>query len=335
MGLPQEVLDMIEEDWGDGDGVTVKRGDAIFEGTDYPRTWDGFVGQERAKEELQVAAASARARGVAMDHILLASGIAGVGKTTLATLVAAEAGVGLVRTTGPLSVEDFQRLLMPMQDRDVLFVDEAHRLTAGNRTRADWLLPWMLERKLYTRRGAVDTPAVTLVAATTDAGTLPVTLLSRFMTTPEIVPYTSSEGAMIAKSLSYRMGVAVDETTWTDIAEAADCNPRVMRQILSKIRDLFFVYPDTHPNLDKALQWAGMSRDGLSRTARDILLLLLVAKDHTLAEASLKAKLGEPGPIKHDEDVLQQRMLMDVGSKGRVLTDAGVERARFEARTRR
>ena len=309
-----------------------KRGEEIFEGTDYPRTWNGFIGQDRAKEQLMILVGSARARGVRLEHTLFASGIAGVGKTTLATLLAYSAGVGLVQTTGPLSMLDARDLMRGMNDRDVLFIDEIHLLVAGNKNRADWILPFLTEGKLYTDRGAETMPNITVVGATTDVGKLPATLISRFMSQPTIVPYSTEEAGQIALNLAGRMGIKIPRNAAPAIAQAADHNPRVMRMILTSIRDLNFAYPDTHPNLDKAFEWSGVSRDGLSQVARDVLVLLLSSRDYTASIDSVRAHLGEPGPIKQHERMLLQRQLVTVTGRGRKLTDLGVTRAIEKAR---
>lgn len=310
-----------------------RRGEEIFEGTDYPRTWEGFIGQQSAKEQLRVAAASARARSARMDHTLLASGLHGIGKSTLATLLAYQAGVGLVRATGPMAQAEARQLMVAMDDRDVLFIDEVHMLVAGNKNKADWLLPFMTEGVLYTPLGAERMPEVTIVAATTDVGKLPQTLISRFMIQPTLVPYTDAEGRLIATNLATRMQLdGLDDAKFSAIARASDNNPRVMRQILTQVRDLAFAYPDTVPNLEKALEWAGVSEDGLTKISREILLLLRAASNFTSSSDSLKAMLGEPGPIHHHEQQLLRRGLIEITGRGRRLTDAGALRAREEIR---
>lgn len=335
MALSQEYIDLVLAECigqgGDAIGE-VKRGDEIFEGTDYPRTWEGFIGQAKAKEQLLVTAASAKGRGARMEHTLLASGLHGIGKSTLATLLAYQAGVGLVRTTGPLTQDEARSLMQDMQPRDCLFIDEAHLLVSGSRTKADWLLPFMTEGVLYTTRGAERMPDVTIVAATTDVGKLPQTMISRFMIQPELVAYTNQEGALLTLNLADRMKVKGIAESAEAIGRAADNNPRAIRQILTQIRDLRYAYPDTHPNMEKALEWAGVSADGLTKVSREILLLLVGMTNRTASLDGIKATLGEPGPIHHHEQQLLRRGLIEVTPRGRMLTDAGVARARVEAR---
>src|SRR5262249_22065450 len=151
-----------------------------------------------------------------------------------------------------------------------------------------------------------------LVGATTDVGKLPATLIGRFMCQPTIGRYTPDEAAAICRQLSARMGVPVPDGALPHIARAADSNPRTMRQILTAGRDLGFAYPDSHPNLEKAFTWSGVSADGLSQTARDMLLILYGARDYTSSIDSLRAQLGEPGPLHHHEQALLQRALLTV-----------------------
>lgn len=327
--LNEDMEALVEEfvNGRSGGKVAVKRGEEIFANTDYPQDWAGIVGQEVAKRQLQVQIASAKARGTRIEHTLLASGVAGVGKTTLATLTAYQAGVGLVQTTGPLTVQDARKMMSAMEDGDILFVDEAHRLTEGGRNKADWLLPFMLEGVLYTERGAVEVPDVALVAATTDVGKLPLTLISRFMCQPKLTYYTAAEAAAIAENLAGRMQVTgLPEHFYEEIATAASRNPRTMRRILTTLRDLQYATPGV-PDLGLALEWCGLSRDGLETVAQDMMLLLLAAKDHTASAESLQAQLNEPGPLRHVEQSLLQRGFLTITGRGRQLTDAGRARA--------
>lgn len=349
---PDQIEAYIQgEDFSDIAGAQEpKRGEEIFEGTDYPREWTGFVGQDGAKEQLQIQIASANARSARLEHTLLDSGTHGIGKSTLATLLAHKAGVGITQTTGPLDVDDARRLMKPMQDRDILFVDEAHTLVQGGRSKGDWLLPFMTEGRLYTSSGAIDMPDITIVAATTDVGRLPQTIISRFMVRPTLVPYTPDEGAQIAANLATRLGLNQGQSTtaggrtrrrvmqpdhYREIAVAADYNPRAMRQILTAVRDLEFAYPETYPNLPKSFEWAGVSGDGLTTLAREFLIILLTAKDNTASIESIKAQLGEPGPLKHEEQTLLKRSLITITGRGRQLTDTGRTRALTELMTLR
>ncbi|MGH3494829.1 MAG: AAA family ATPase [Sciscionella sp.] len=307
-----------------------KREAELFAANDNPQDWAGFVGQVKAKEQLMVAVASAKARDTRLDHVLLASGIRGVGKSTLATLIAAQMDAGLICTTGPLDADKGRRLICSMDDGDVLLIDEVHTLVAGGKSKAEWLLPFMTEGSLYTDEGAIECPDVTIIGATTDAGKLPETIISRFMIKPKITAYSDAEGEQLAGNLARRMCVAAPERTFAPIARAARNNPRDMRSILTAVRDLLLAFGESELDLDKALEWSGFSADGLSQVARDILVVLAVQPKHTASLESLQSLLGEPGPLRHHEQMLLQEGLVTITGRGRTLTEAGLTRALAE-----
>ena len=302
----------------------VKRGLEIFDGLDYPQNWDQFVGQEKAKEQLRASVLSATHRQARMDHTLLASGLHGIGKTTLAYMLAYQAGNGLVQVSGPMDVTEARAIILGMSDQDVLFWDEFHQAVAGNRNRADWMLPFLTDGELLTSQGAEQMPDVTVVAATTDVGKLPLTIVSRFMVRPKLEAYTDAEAVQIVLNLSERMQIPIEPEEAPRIAAAANNNPRDMRMILTAVRDVAFTGKF---DLGKAFEWAGLTHDGIPQVAQDILMVLLAAKDHTASLESIQAQLGEPGPMRHYEQPLLQKGYLTVTGRGRKLTDEGVARA--------
>ena len=302
----------------------IKRGDSIFDGTDYPRDWTGFIGQKAAKEHLKAAVASAVHRQTRLDHTLLASGLQGIGKTTLAHILSYQVGAGMVSISGPVTVEEARPILMSLSDGDVVFWDEFHLAVAGNRNRADWVLPVLTGDGLLTSAGAEAIPDVSFVAATTDVGKLPLTVTSRFMCKPKIVSYTDEEAGTLVRNLSDRMGICVEPAEEPLIARAANNNPRDMRMILTACRDV--AYTGDY-SLRKAFAWAGLSYDGIPTVAQEMLLLLLTAKDNTMSIDSIAVSLGEPGPLRHYEQVLMQKGYTTVTGRGRKLTDDGLLRA--------
>lgn len=329
--LAPGVLESIMKD-AMGELAGPKRGEEIFEGTDYPHSFDGFVGQREAIEQIAIMLHSANARSARPEHMLIESGIAGVGKSTLATIAGFVSGRGFLTISGPLTAGEFQRLANTCEDGDIVFHDELHTLVAGNKNRADWVMPFFTEGRLLTERGPVPIPDVAFWGATTDAGKLPATLYSRFMCTPSIVPYTAEEAARICAELAGRMRVDVPDDAFGPIAKAADANPRAMRKVITAVRDLFYVYSDSHPNLEKAFRFAGVAEDGLSSKSQDILILLLGAPGYTMGLDTLRGTLGEPGPITLHEQQLLRHGLVTVAGRGRKLTDRGIERARQAAR---
>lgn len=301
--------------------------DEIFEGSDYPRTWDGFVGQTEAVDQLHTAVKSAILREDRLDHVLLASGAHGIGKTTLAQIVAYEMAVGFVAVSGPITLDEARKILMEMRDGDILFWDEFHLAVAGNRNRADWLLPMLTDHVLLSKDDPEKMPDITVIAATTDVGKLPQTLISRFMIRPILEYYTDDEATTIASKLAARMKVRIaGDTVMKKIALASNNNPRDMRMILTAIRDMA-VTGDGVVSLKKALVWAGLTHDGLTRVAQDMLLVLLDSSDYTASLETIQAALGEPGPLRHPEQSLIQKGYVTITSRGRKLTEAGIARS--------
>lgn len=303
----------------------VKRGAQIFEGTDYPQSFNGFVGQHQAVAQLKAAISSAQHRGTRLDHVLLASGTQGIGKTTLAQIIAAEMGTGFVAVSGAINIDDARALLGSMEDGDILFWDEFHLATNGGKAKAEWLLPFLTDSVLLTKDGVEVMPDVTVLSATTDVGRLPITITSRFMVRPALVFYNDVEAIVLVKQLTERMSVPLPHQYFEDIARAADNNPREMRLVLTSVRDLMLSTGEV--NLPTAFRWAGVTYDGLSTTGQDILLALLQARDHTASLDTLQGLLGEPGPIKFAENQLMAKGLVTVTGRGRQLTDTGYERA--------
>lgn len=299
----------------------------IFEGTDYPQTWDGFVGQVEAVDQLRTAVKSAILREDRLDHTLLASGAHGIGKTTLAQIIAYEMGVGYVAVSGPITIDEARKILKDMQDGDILFWDEFHLAVAGNRNRADWLLPMLTDHVLLSKDGPEQMPDITVIAATTDVGKLPQTIISRFMIRPILEYYTDEEASTIAERLAGRMKVRLrGQEILGRIAAASNNNPRDMRMIITAIRDMA-VTGDGKVNFKRALLWAGLTADGLSRVAQDMLLVLLDSNEYTASLETIQAALGEPGPLRHPEQSLIQKGYVTITSRGRKLTESGIARS--------
>jgi Holliday junction DNA helicase RuvB len=303
----------------------VRYGEGIFTGGDYPQTWDGFVGQDEVIRQLKAVARSSRERAVPLEHILLASGAQGIGKTTLAQIIAFENNKGFVAVSGPLSVDDARAMLVQMEDGDILFWDEIHLAVAGNRNRADWILPLLTDGTLVTKKSVEQMPRVTVIGATTDVGKLPQTIISRFMIRPVLNYYTDAEGETLAVALADRMGIIfTDEANYSRVARAADNNPRDIRMILTACRDAGY---SEGGNLELAFKWAGVTPDGLSRVAQDMLMALLDSPDNTASLETVQALLGEPGPLRHPEQKLIQKGYVVITGRGRKLTDRGRDRA--------
>lgn len=315
---------------------TPKVGDAIFAGTSYPRTWDDYIGQETAKVQLRAACHDACARQRKMEHVLLASGFHGIGKTALAKLIASTLGVGLVEIQGKVSEDEGRAILMGMEHNDVLFWDEIHQAVSGGKVAVEWLLPVLQDGVMITSKGVEILPNITIIAATTDAQKLPETLLSRFKVTPVLEQYSESEGAQIATVMARRI---LPESlpqpsmaTCVGIARAANCNPRMIDTLLVQLRiaantQWTHVSEDGDYDLTTALEWAGVTPDGLTDLAQRYLMTLLTTFEGRAGEKTIASALGEPTPPRHTEKLLVQKNYVTITAKGRALTEAGVDRA--------
>lgn len=318
-------------------------------GGDYPSDWGGFVGQEGAKRQLRVMAAAAGRRGCPMEPVLLASATAGIGKTSLALLVAGEIGRAAGRATqlkvdsGAIRVDQARIILGALNDGDVWFVDEAHRLADGGAKNADWMLHLLADGVIFGPLGPEPAPKITVIAATTDAGKLPGPLLDRFVVRPTLTSYSDQEGRAIAMKLSERMlapdGLPpVDAATATKLARAAGNRPRAIAKLLANLRALAVADETDHDpsgryDVTEALAWAGLDEDGLSAAGRGYLQLLAgPLAGRPAGKDQLAERLGLVGSELTDlERSLMEAGLVERTQRGRVLTRDGIVRARRSA----
>lgn len=315
-------------------GPEVLRGDDILKGP-YPKTWMEFVGQEQAKAQLLAARISAAKREARMDHVLLASGHPGIGKSSLARLLAHALNAGLVELGGNINDKAASKALRSLDDGDVLFLDEIHRLVSRGKSSAEWLLNLLQDGTMVTSTGVQRAPEITVIAATTDAQKLPQTILDRFPIKPVIVPYTDEEAVLVGVSAARRLGfgeiIPLPEGEWmSKVAKASDNNPRRMTQLLVGVRDVALSTNNSNLgedgyDLTTALQWSGLTEDGLSTPAQNY-LIFLYAVGGTAGITSIKSALQEE-ELKHTEALLIQKGYVLVTGRGRELTDFGAERA--------
>ena len=306
-------------------GADVKYGDDIFGNGPYPRTLTDFVGQQEAKQQIAAAMVSSSNRDAAFPHMLLASGFPGIGKTALAKIVAKTLNVGYVEVGGTVTAKEIRPTLLKMQDHDVLFIDEIHRMVSSGKRNAEWLLQVLQDRILATANGTDQIADITIIAATTDMQKLPKTILGRFGLQPQMVQYTEVEAVHIAKLSGKQVGLILQPADSHRIAAASDYNPRMIRRIVERLRDIREAATDTDDDVLLAIKWAGQAPDGLSRGACDYLMLLF-GYGGTAADRTLRAALNEVS-LEHSEQTLIQRGYIQVTSRGRELTPLGVERA--------
>jgi Holliday junction resolvasome RuvABC ATP-dependent DNA helicase subunit len=312
-----------------------KRGDALFEGTDYPRTWADYIGQTEATSFLRAAAASAKYRKTRMDHVLIASGTAGIGKSALVRLIAQEMGVGLMEVQGQVDVQDAIRALKGMQDGDILFWDEIHNAVSSGRAKVEWLLSLLQDGVIITPAGVMAVPDITVVAATTDAQRLPEAILSRFTVKPVLESYTDDEADLIvqvvARNVFCGIGLTMPcEMNRKAIVRASNANPRTITQLLKILRDSALASGCTAgPGyfMEDMYAWSGLTPDGLDRLAQQYLLTLYTQPNFRGGEKSIAQALGEPTPPRHTEKLLIQKGYVRIVAQGRELTAEGVDRA--------
>ena len=219
-----------------------------------PKQWEDYIGQEQVKKNLRVIIDAAKMRGEAVDHLLL-YGQAGLGKTTLARLVAKELGGTIKTTSGPAieKVGDLAAILSNLEDGEILFIDEAHRL---NKMIEEVLYPAMESRKLHivigkgpgARTISLDLPPFTLLAATTRVNLLSAPLRSRFGATFKLEYYTEENIQEIIKRSAKILSMDITDERAAVLAKASRYTPRVANRLLRRARDYMEVYGEKKIN---------------------------------------------------------------------------------------
>jgi Holliday junction DNA helicase RuvB len=306
-----------------------------LDGSLRPRSLDEFVGQERVKEQLAIALEAARGRGDALDHVLLA-GPPGLGKTSLAHIIREELGAGLRSVAGPALERkgDIAAILTSLEARDVLFVDEIHRL---NRAVEEILYPALEDFRLdiivgqgpAARTLTLDLPPFTLVGATTRTGLLTTPLRDRFGMTYRLEHYEAAELATIVRRSGRILDVVVDDEAAEEIARRARGTPRVANRILRRVRDVAEVRHQGDVTLAvarEALELLEVDEHGLERVDRELLDAVVRKFDGgPVGLSTLAVSLGEERDTIEDvyEPYLLQLGLIQRTPRGRVVTKLG------------
>jgi Holliday junction DNA helicase RuvB len=308
-----------------------------------PRRLEEFVGQERIKEQLAIALEATKGRGEALDHVLLV-GPPGLGKTSLAYIVREELGVGIRTVAGPALERkgDIAAILTALEERDVLFIDEIHRLARAVEeilypALEDFRLDIIVGQGPAARTLTLDLPPFTLVGATTRTGLLTTPLRDRFGMTYRLDHYGAGELATIVCRSARILGVEIDDGAAEEIARRARGTPRVANRILRRVRDVAEVRHDGVVTLEvarEALELLEVDAEGLERIDRELLATILYKFDGgPVGLSTLAVALGEEPDTIEDvyEPYLLQLGLIQRTPRGRLVTKRGL--AQIGART--
>jgi Holliday junction DNA helicase RuvB len=308
-----------------------------FDGSLRPRRLEDFIGQEPVKDQLAVSITAAASRGEALDHVLLA-GPPGLGKTSLAQIVAAELRVPFVQTAGPALERkaDIAAVLTALEPRAVFFVDEIHRLP---RALEETFYPAMEDRSLPITVGqgagarviTLDLPPFTLIGATTRAGLLTTPLRDRFGIQHRLEHYGPDDLATIVHRSARLLDVAIDEGGARAIAQRSRGTPRVANRLLKRVRDYVEVRGSgvvTSSEGAQALDLLQVDHEGLDRLDREILRAICEKfGGGPVGLSTLAVAVGEEADTIEDvyEPYLLQRGLLERTPRGRAATRRAFE----------
>ncbi len=284
-----------------------------------PRTLDDYIGQEKAKEKLKVTIEAAKKRGEALDHLLF-YGPPGLGKTTLAGIIANEMGVNFRVTSGPAIEKpgEMAAILNSLQTGDVLFVDEIHRLARQVEevlypAMEDFAIDILIGKGATSRSVRLNLPHFTLIGATTRAGMLTAPLRDRFGVLQKMEFYTTEELTAILKRSANVLRVSLDDEAAVQLAARSRGTPRLANRMLKRARDYAQVRFDGNVTVDvarQALDLLDVDNRGLDATDRQLLkTMITVFGGSPVGLETLAASLGEDsGTI---EDVYEPYLLKE------------------------
>ena len=301
-----------------------------------PKQFADFVGQTSVKEQLEIFVQAARNRGETLDHVLLA-GPPGLGKTTLAGIIATELQVSVHTTSGPALERkvDVAGILTNLQQGDVLFVDEIHRLNSAIEevlypAMEDFEIDIMIGEGPAARSIRLSVPPFTLIGATTRTGLLTTPLRDRFGVWQRLEYYTEDELTAIVRRSAGILGVTIDDESAAQLAARSRGTPRVANRLLRRVRDFAEVRHQGVITLEiclAALDLFQVDHEGLDKLDRDILLTIVQKFDGgPVGLDTLAVALGEESDTLMDvyEPYLIMRGFLQRTPRGRVVTKAGL-----------
>lgn len=316
---------------------TFEQGDNEIENVLRPKSMEGYVGQNKAKDNLAVSIAAAKKRGDALDHVLL-YGPAGLGKTTLAHIIAAELGTQIRITSGP-AIErsgDLAAILTNLNENDVLFIDEIHRLNHNVEeilypAMEDFMLDFIIGKGPSAKNVQIPLPKFTLVGATTKAGMLSSPLRDRFGVILRLENYSDEELTEIVTRSAKKLGAAINDKAAEEIAKRSRGTPRIANRLLKRVRDYSVVADHSEIELSDAKGALSMLEiDELGLDYTDIRLMRSMAEKFHGGPCGLDtvaAMINEDANTIEDvyEPYLLQLGFISRTPRGRILTEAGYE----------
>ncbi len=308
-----------------------------------PQTWRDFIGQRKIKERLEIFIKAAKEREEALDHTIL-SGPPGLGKTTLAHIMAREMGANLINTSGPVIEKpgDLAGLLTNLGEKDVLFIDEIHRL---NHVVEEYLYPAMEDFKLdividtgpNARSIRLNLKKFTLIGATTRSGLITAPLRSRFGMSIRLDYYGSEEINEIVHRSARILNVEIDEQGAWEIARRSRGTPRIANTLLKRIRDYAQIRADnviTAETADEALKMLDVDGEGLDEMDKKIMLTIIRQfSGGPVGVNTIAVAIGEGSDTLEEvyEPYLIQKGFLQRTPRGRVATETAYKHFKVES----